>query len=418
MKILQLCKKFPFPTKDGESIAITTLARALADLGQEVTLLSMNTTKHFFEVKNLPDSFDHYSEIEAVGVDNRIKPMDAAANLFSKNSFHISRFVSREFEAKLVELLTTRSFDVVQLETLYLAPYIDSIRRHSNALVVMRAHNVEHEIWQRITDNTRFWPRKIYLQHLTDKLQRFENQALASYDLLLGISDRDVQEFEKNGLLCPAITVPIGLGGRDYQPDYSSFEKPLSLSFIGSLDWMPNVEGLKWFLEEVWQPILSKKYPALTFHIAGRNTPRWLRKLGWPRVVVHGEVPVAADFINQHSVMVVPLLSGSGMRAKILEGMMLGKVVVSTRLGLEGIPAEHKTEVLLADSPAEFAEAIDFSIKKGRHLAATGRRARAFAEQNFDNQTIAAELLDVYRSMLAGKSGPVFSEKTTSQSVN
>ncbi len=401
MKILQLCKKFPFPLKDGEAIAITYLAKALDGLGAEVTLLAMNTSKHHVDLRLLPENFVHYENIHAVDVDNRVLPGAALSNLFSKKSFHISRFLSADFEEKLVEVLTETKFDVVQLETLYLAPYVETIRKHSGALVVMRSHNVEHEIWQRIAENEPFYPKKLYLKHLAKRLQLFENQALNSYDLLLAISGRDHLHFEKSGMKIPSKTVPIGLDCRDYEPNFKSFEKAVSLSFIGSLDWMPNIEGLKWFLYEVWQPILSRQHPELTFHIAGRNTPLWLRQLGWKNVVIHGEVASAADFINQHSVMVVPLLSGSGMRAKILEGMALGKAVISTGLGIEGISATDKKEALVANTPEEWVAAIDFCLSRGPKLVEMGQAARLFAEQNFDNRAIAKEVLGFYKGHLA-----------------
>lgn len=397
MKILQLCKKFPFPLKDGEAIAITYLAKALHELGAEVTLLAMNTSKHFVDQRLLPENFDHYQEIHTVEVDNRVKPTAAFFNLFSKKSFHISRFLSKDFEQKLIEVLAGETFDVIQLETLYLAPYVEIIRKHSNALVVLRSHNVEHEIWQRIAENEAFPLKKIYLKHLANRLQLFENQALNDYDLLLAISERDRLQFEKLGLKKPSITIPIGLDCSDYRPNFKNFEKAVSLSFIGSLDWMPNLEGLKWFLDEVWQPILSREHPELTFHIAGRNTPRWLRQLGWKNVVVHGEVSSAAEFINEHSVMIVPLLSGSGMRAKILEGMALGKVVISTSLGIEGILAEKNKQALVADSPEEWATAINFCLSKGKNLREIGQSARQFAEQNFDNKSIAQAVLAAYQ---------------------
>ncbi len=291
-------------------------------------------------------------------------------------------------------------FDVVQLETVYLAPYVDVIRRHSKALVVLRSHNVEHEIWERIAANSGFFIKRNYLRHLAEKLRRFEAETLNSYDLLLSISEGDRQAFKKMGLEKPSLTIPIGLDCGEYRPDFGSFERAVSLSFIGSLDWMPNVEGLRWFLEEVWRPIISKKHPELTFHIAGRNTPRWLRTLGWPNVVVHGEVASAADFINQHSVMVVPLLSGSGMRAKILEGMALGKAVISTSLGIEGILVEKNREAFLADTPEEWATAIDGCLSKGPKLAVVGRSARLFVEKNFDNRAVGAVVVEAYRESL------------------
>ena len=150
MKILQLCKKFPYPLKDGESIAVTYLSHALHDLGCDITLLSMNTSKHFTDLNSLPREFNHYKEIQVTALDNSVNAFSAFKNLFSKDSYHVSRFVCPDFKNKLIELLQNNDFDVIQLETLYLAPYIDVIKKYSKALITMRAHNIEFEIWERI----------------------------------------------------------------------------------------------------------------------------------------------------------------------------------------------------------------------------------------------------------------------------
>ena len=145
-RILQLTKKFPFPLKDGESIAVTNLSQSLKVLDCEITLLSMNTIKHYLDIDSLPPSFDHYHEIYTVKLDNRVTPLGAFINLFSRESFHVNRFFFKAFRDKLTDLLHKNQYDVIQLETLYLAPYIDLIRKYSNAQVVMRSHNVEFEI--------------------------------------------------------------------------------------------------------------------------------------------------------------------------------------------------------------------------------------------------------------------------------
>lgn len=401
MRILQLCKKFPYPVKDGESIAISYLARALSDLGCEVTLLAMNTSKHRVDTGAVSlETFAHYAAVHAVPVDNHIRPLAALRNLMSDRSYHIERFEHEAFAERLRQLLREEQFDVVQLETLYLAPYVPIIRENSRAIVVLRAHNVEHEIWERIAANSN--PvKKWYLNRITPRLKKYEIEQLSAYDLLSGITERDVTHFRRLGLRKAAVVTPIGLDSRDYQPDPSSFQRPLSLSFIGSLDWMPNLEGLRWFLDEVWQPLLAPRFPELTFHIAGRNTPDWLRRLALDRVVVHGEVERAADFINQHSLMVVPLLSGGGMRAKILEGMALGKVALSTRIGMEGIAARHKKEALLADTPAEFAEAIAWCYEQGGALAQIGDKARRLCAEDYDNLAGARRLLEAFHAARA-----------------
>ncbi|MEM1319763.1 MAG: glycosyltransferase family 4 protein [Bacteroidota bacterium] len=402
MRILQLCKKFPYPLKDGEAIAVSHLSRSLDALGCEVTLLCMNTRKHYFDKNDLPQDFNHYKEIHAVEVDTDVKLGAAIANLFSDKSYHIQRFVSQAFEQKLTDLLRHNEYDIIQLETLYLAPYIPCIRRHSKAKIAMRAHNVEHEIWDRINQNTRLQPKKWYLKHLSTKLRRFEIAQLFEYDLMVSITQKDLDYFRGLGYKKDAVVVPIGLDHREYPPDNQSYKKDLSLSFIGSLDWMPNQEGLRWFLENIWEKLL-RRYPQLSLHVAGRNTPDWIKKIKEQNVSVYGEVPDASEFINKHSIMVVPLLSGSGMRAKVLEGMALGKVVLTTSMGLEGVDARHKEEVLIADTVEEFIDCIDFCYRSNGQLSQIGHNARQFISTNYDNLHIAQHLLEAYKSIVGWK---------------
>ncbi|MCO6489433.1 MAG: glycosyltransferase [Phaeodactylibacter sp.] len=401
MKILQLGKKFPYPPKDGESIAVNTLSRALHELGCEVSLLAMNTHKHFFDDEGCPQALGHYKEVFRVPVDNRIKPVEAFLNLFSKESYHIARFVSPAFRRQLAEVLKNNRFDLIQLETPYLAPYIPTIRKYSDALVAMRAHNVEHEIWHRIADNTAFLPKRWYLKHLAHKLYRYEVEQLDQYDILVAITGRDLGQFRELGYKKAGVVAPIGVCSGAYQPDYNSYARPLSASFIGSLDWRPNQEGLQWFLSQVWGP-LQHKHAGLELHVAGRNTPPdWKRKLAGNNVFIHGEVPDAPAFINKHSLMVVPLLSGSGMRAKVLEGMALGRVVLTTSMGLEGIAARPGQEVLVADTPEQFIHHIEYCLNQGPQMEGMGRQARRFVLENYDSAAIARRLLDAYQSLTA-----------------
>lgn len=399
MKILQLCKKFPLPLKDGESIAVTYLSRALNDLGCEVTLLAMNTTKHYIDFKSVEHLAGHYKEVHTVDIDNAIKPMEALKNLFSKDSYHVSRFRSDQFAEKLTVLLRENDFDIIQMETLYLAPYMSVIRDHSDALVVMRSHNIEHEIWDRITHNTQFLPKKWYIKYLSKKLKNFELGVLNDYDFLVPISQRDLQQFRSLGYVNGAQTIPIGIDFKDYKPNMASFEKSPSVSFIGSLDWIPNYEGINWFLNEVW-PEVHREIPDLELHIAGRNTPNDLYKWAKSKVLIHGEVRDAREFINQHPIMIVPLLSGSGMRAKILEGMALGKVIITTTLGLEGIPAQNRRDVLVADTPGEFLEHFHFCLDNPGEMIQISRNAQDFVISNFNNFHLAKDLIDSYQSYM------------------
>lgn len=392
MKILQLCKKFPYPPKDGESIAILNLAQSIAAQGVGLDLLAMNTSRHFYAAEASPKSLQFYQSLAAVTVDNRIQIKAALLNLFTQKSYHIQRFESRAYRARLIQFLQQNTYDVIQLETLYLTPYIDTIKKYSKAKICLRAHNVEYEIWERIAQNTRYGPKKWYLQYLTKQLKRYEIGQLSKYDLLAAISQRDLMHYRGLGYRGAAMVVPIGFAIEDYQPNDDSFTQPLSIGFIGSLDWRPNQEGLEWFLREVW-PAVHAKFPALEFHIAGRNTPQRLLDLQAPQVTVHGEVATAQAFINQHSIALVPLFSGSGMRVKILEAMALGKVVLTTSLGLEGIKARPQKEVLLADSKDQFLEQISYCYQQNGALHKIGAAARHLVKQKFDRNQQAKDLL-------------------------
>jgi len=174
VKILQLCKKFPYPLRDGEAIAIVNLTNAFHELGHKVTLLAMNTPKHYFKIKELPEEIKKIARFIAVDVDTKINPFDAFWNLFSGKSYHIKRFISKEYKQALTELLQDNEFDIIQLEGLYLAPYVDTIRKHTDASIVLRAHNIESEIWERIADNQSWGWRRWYLRLLARRLKKEE----------------------------------------------------------------------------------------------------------------------------------------------------------------------------------------------------------------------------------------------------
>ncbi len=400
MKILQLCKKFPFPLRDGESLAVTYLAKALDQMGCEVTLLAMNTTKHPVDVSQIRNQLPHYHSVHHTILDNEVKPLHAFLNLFSSDSYNISRFDNADFSLKLKALLSEGSYDIVQLESLYLAPYIGIIRSYSNAKIVLRAHNVEHEIWERMSANEMVALRRWYFEYSARKLKKYEIDQLKLIDFLLPISKVDLRKFQDLGYRGRCLATPIGLDVKQFGFEQVAAEPPKAISFIGSLDWMPNIEGLGWFLDEVW-PNLRTVFPKMKLHIAGRNCPEWIRNRKGQNIVVHGEVEDSGVFLSKYPVSVVPLLSGSGMRAKIIEAMALGRVVITTKIGLEGIAAREKEEVLVADSVSGFVRAFQFCHRHYKHLPTMSRQARELIEQRFDHLAIARKLLSSYQSVCA-----------------
>lgn len=397
MRILVLTKKFPYPLKEGEPIAITNLCRSLKACGARLTLLAMNTSKHYFDLSQLPASYDHFESIHTVDVDNRISPIGALVSLVKRKPYILSRFQSEEFRSKLRQLLTEQSFDIVQIETPYLSAYVDSIRQFSKARIVMRAHNVEHDIWERVARSSSLLKR-LYLRNQNKYLRKAEAGMLNAYDLLLAISADDLIRFRQLGLQQTGLVAPVGIAASEYQPQ--PFEGAMSIGFIGALDWMPNQQGLAWFMKHVW-PHLRKKHPNLNFEIAGKNTPEWIQKWNGHGVKILGEVPDAQSFINRHALFVAPLFSGSGIKIKILEAMALQRAVLTTLIGLEGIPAVHGRHVLVANSAKEFVANAELCLNNPQTAIGLGQAARKLVESNFDLYSIGKRVFAEYQKLCA-----------------
>src|SRR6056297_469074 len=383
MKLLQVTKKFPFPLHDGESIAITNLSRALTKLGWEVDVLAMNTSKHPFHGEDRPKALAHYGKVTRIAVDNEINWRGALSHLLKGKSYQAERFIDMEFDQKLGQILRYGNYDVVQLESFYLSPYIDTIRRYAHAHVSMRAHNIEHLIWKRLAEHTPWGFKKWYLNRISNELESLESTYFSHYDSILAISPCDKEKFESLGYKGPIRTIPIGVDTADYDAVSDSNSK--NIGFIGTLDWRPNEQGIRWFLDEVWGKCLNFLGPSRLL-VAGRGASSALRgKLeSTPYCSFEGAVPCANQFLHKNSIMIVPLLSGSGMRVKIIEGMAKGMLVITTRLGLEGIPAQHGKEVLIADSPKEFAACIQQALNEPQKVKAIQKNAISFVGEKFD----------------------------------
>jgi len=399
MRILQLMNKVPWPPKDGGAIACMNLTKGFSMLGHEVTVLSMNTSKHHIRIKDMPANIRSKADFRLVEVPASINWIEAALNLlFSKLPYNAQRFISDDFSSELIKLLTEKQFDVIQLEGLYLCPYIPVIRKYSEARIAYRAHNIEYEIWER-TATLSDGMRSKYLLNLSKRIKRFEISYLNKYDILVPITDRDGIILDKLGNTKPRHTSQTGIDFASLVPTAKKLEFP-SLFHIGALDWSPNQEGLIWFFDHCWKKIREEN-PQLKFYLAGRNAPEWLeRHLRLDGVEYLGEINDAYDFINSKAIMVVPLFSGSGMRIKIIEGMALGKPIVTTDIGTEGIPTENGKNILIANDADQFINAITCLINDRTLSDQIGKNAIGFIQEKFDNLAQARALIEFYKLYL------------------
>ena len=399
MKILLLCNKPPYPASEGGPMAMNSIITGLLEAGHQVKVLAVNSEKYNVNESDIPEEYKQKTRIELIDVDLDVKPVNAFLNLFTRKSYHVERFISEEFKARLVALLEKEQFDVVQLEVLFMAPYVETIRQHSKAMIVLRAHNVEHKIWERIAKETKSPFKRWYINHLAKTLKDYELNALETVDGIAAITRKDAAFFRKYSSK-PVIDIPYGVYPEQFTPKYEIEGKP-KFYHIGSMNWMPNEEGIRWFIDEVL-PKTVEKVPDFVYHLAGRSMPEWLTSMKDPHVDVVGEVPDAKEFVTNHDVAIVPLLSGSGIRIKIIESMALGKTVITTRVGAEGILYDEEVNIIIAENKAKMVEAIRSLNENPETAVRIGQAARKLVEETYDNRKIIARLLMFYEQIKPG----------------
>jgi glycosyltransferase involved in cell wall biosynthesis len=323
----------------------------------------------------------------------------ALAHALLNQPYNIWRFFSEKFEQQLIELLKKKTYDIIQLEGLPILLYIDSIRKYSKAKIAYRAHNVEHEIWLRLLQYESSFLKKNYFGLLAAQVKKFEINASKKVDLILAISSRDQAFFTSVGCRQAMHVVPACID----EVKLSNDEVTLShkdIFFLGALDWLPNQEGLRWFIEQCL-PLVTKELPDVVLHIAGRHMPTSFLELKQKNVKVYGEVENAQVFMQERGLMIVPLLSGGGMRIKIIEAMMMQKAIVSTAIGAEGIDCSDGKNIAIADDASTFSRAIINLLEQPHLQVNIAKEARVLALQHYSSMSVTSDLISFYKAQLS-----------------
>lgn len=374
---------------------MNSITEGLINENIEVKVVAIETMKHPVLHKKISSDYINKVKFESEFIDTSIKVVDAFSNLFSSKSYNIERFYSDNFSEKLISILEKDTFDIIHLEGLFVTPYLDLLKKYSKAKIVLRAHNVEHVIWERKAKEATNPIKKIYLNHLAKKLKNYENKVLNKFDGIVSISSKDTLFFNKEASNTPTTTISVGIDTNNSEVIIKNLN---SIFHIGAMDWTPNVDALNWFLKNVWTKI-NKKYPELKFVIAGRKSKEAFQDLNYNNVEVIGEVEDAKKFISEQGLMVVPLFSGSGIRVKIIEGLSLGKTIITSKIGAEGIDYKNFENLIVVDTPEEYVSAISKCIEDKILYNQIGVNARILAQNNFDRTVLTNKLINFYKSL-------------------
>jgi sugar transferase (PEP-CTERM/EpsH1 system associated) len=315
----------------------------------------------------------------------------AAMHVFRRLPYAIGRYRSSEYQARVEALLREQPFDVAVCD--FLLPAVNLPQRLPCPSVLF-THNVEAEIWRRHAETCSGWAaRRLYaMQHR--RMLRFERHALARFDAVLAVSDADratLQRMYSGSVRAPIHVIPTGVDTEFFTPAPSA-PTSRSLVFTGSMDWLPNEDAMTFFGRDVL-PLIRAEEPDVTVKIVGRApTPPVVRLGREPGIHVTGRVDDVRPFMHDAAVYVVPLRIGGGTRLKIFEAMAMGKAVVSTRVGAEGLPVVDERHLVLADDPREFASAVVRLLRDVNARHALESAARALVVEHYDWEGVAGSL--------------------------
>jgi glycosyltransferase involved in cell wall biosynthesis len=376
---------------DGGAMAMNAMLEGYLDHAWEVYLCSMNTSRHYVSKESLPKLYDKI-KFDTFDINTEVKIVPTLKNFFlSKKPNHVDRFYDKDFEQKLKRIISSFEPEVIQIESIYLASYIPVLKEATDAKIVVRLHNIEHEIWERLSGDATSTFKRFYLKDLAARIKRFELQAWSTADILVPITSTDAHLIQTSIPNANIIVAPFGI-------NIESVQRPNTNSkwvgyHIGAMDWLPNVEAISWFLESIW-PDLHKEVPEFEFYFAGRNMPGSFEKYESKGVSCEGEVASAKEFIKDKRVLIVPLRSGGGIRIKILEAMASGKLVVSTSIGMQGInEAQPGGHFLLADSEKDFVSQIKWIMKNKEEAESIAKAGASLVTDKYNQRKIMSRLI-------------------------
>ncbi|PYP78190.1 MAG: hypothetical protein DMD35_12075 [Gemmatimonadetes bacterium] len=315
-------------------------------------------------------------------------------NVFSSLPFALAPYRSAAMMQVIRERCTTGDdrADVVVCD--FLVPALN-VPHGLPCPVVLFQHNVEAMIWERRTRVARNPVMRLYMGEQWRRMRRVEREQCLRFDHVVAVSPEDAAVFRQAYGVERVSSVPTGVDTDFFRPSGTVSRKPASIVFTGSMDWMPNEDGMDWFVEEIL-PRIERAEPEATLTIVGRNPTARVKALaeGRPRVTVTGTVADVRPYLEAASVVVVPLRVGGGTRIKIYEAMGMERAVVSTTIGAEGLDVQDGKHIILADDPAAFADAVVGLLRSPERAADIGRAAAMHVRTNFGWASVAEQFAE------------------------
>lgn len=407
MRILWICPTLLHPTINGSQIRTLGILRHLSRKNE---IHFVGTARH----GQTTDQKDEYcSAVHAFPLQPPARgslafAVDAFLNLFSPIPLYVARYASRPARECVKRLLRDNTYDVVVVDFLLSVPNLPA--SHLGNAVLFQ-HNVEARIMGRLAAETASRPRRAYLSYMSRRVEQYEKAACSRVRHVITVSASDSAYIAKHYGV-NATSIPTGVNVLHFErpsgvsSDAVSPDAPHSdLVFIGSMDYLPNIQGVHWFVERVL-PLIHASRPDTTVALVGKYPDSSIQALTVKdsRIRVTGTVPDVRPYLWNAEASIVPLLAGSGTRLKIYEAMAAGVPVISTALGAEGLAHTDGTDIVLASDPESFATACLDLLEDSARRDSIAQAGHALVKSRFDWSAVAEEFQGILeRSLASGR---------------
>jgi glycosyltransferase involved in cell wall biosynthesis len=380
------------PVDTGGKIRSYNILRHLAR-NHEVTLLSYYGGKRDADYEaDLRREFPRAEIIWTAALDGNtfVQSFDYLRRVFQAAPFAVSKFTHPLVQRALTSSLGAKQFDVTVCDFLSAS---SNFPEALNTPTVLFQHNLETALWQRMASTESHPVRRIAYRIEAAKMAGYEKRALAKFHHVIAVSENDRREMLSIAPSCSISVVPTGVDLEKYAVAPPSAADPPRIVFTGSMDWEPNLDAVTYFCKDIFPGLLGE-FPSTLFQIVGRNPHSRVKQLASEHVHVTGTVPSVTEYLRDATLVVVPLRIGGGTRLKIFEAMAMGKAVLSTSIGAEGLDVQTGRDLILADDAAAFGEAI-LALLRDSKLRHQYERAAAKLAAHYDWSKIASHFADV-----------------------
>lgn len=397
MKVLWISPKLPYPPESGDKLRQFNLIRELSP-NIEISLIAFTLTK---QEENQAGHMNRFcSRVKTFFFDELSQLQRIRAIITSPNPYYVSRYQRADVNDYILSELESFRPDLIQIEHTYLAEYLRRIPSHLKRPSILTKHNIDADLALQSYKFADSLIKRIFWWLEWKKMAHYEPRADNLFSSLVVMSNTDKAAIDSRKKR-PAAThvVENGVDTLKLQPFRPSSE-PVLL-FLGALDYLPNQDAAIYICKEIL-PLLKNSVPNARVLIVGRKPSAAVLGLESESVEVHGDVPEVEPFYEMASIAIVPLRAGSGSRLKILEAMALGRPVISTSKGAEGLEIEPGQDYLLADSANTFVECIEKLLVNRALYEKIAKKARITVENKYDWSQAAKKMMRIYNSLCDG----------------